>query len=458
MQAWLPAALDYVPRWIEFQMRAQEQPGCVIAISHRGKIVLEQAFGHADVARGVPLTPRHRFRIASHSKSFTAAGVMKLREQGRLRLDDPVGQHVRGLHAAVGRSTVAQLLSHGAGLVRDGADGGQWADRRPFLSERELRKDLAAPPVIEPSSRFKYSNHGYALLGLLIESVTSESYRSWMQREIVEAAGLDHTEPDMPLTRRAPVARGHGGKLPLGRRVTIPGDNPTNALAAATGFVSTARDLVLFFAQLAPKAKPSVLSAASRREMVRRLWRDPHSSVERHYGLGIMSGSVDGWDWLGHSGGLQGFITRTCTLPQHELTISVLTNAIDGLANAWVEGIIHVLRTVARHGPPSRRVRDWTGRWWSPWGVADLVPAGKRVLVANPALAKPFMDASELEVIRRDRARIALAGGFASHGEPVRRVRGRSGKVVAVWLAASEMLPEKGFMAEIDRRYPRSKR
>ena len=74
------------------QMRASQQPGCMIAITHRSKVVFEHAFGSANLDTGERLTPRHRFRIASHSKSFTAAGIMKLRERRRLRLDDPIGQ------------------------------------------------------------------------------------------------------------------------------------------------------------------------------------------------------------------------------------------------------------------------------------------------------------------------------------------------------------------------------
>ncbi len=134
MDRWLKAALDYTPRWLEYQMRDSEQPGCVIAIAHQGRIVLEDAFGHADLSTGEKLTPRHRLRVASHSKSFTAAAVMKLVEQGKLRLDDRAGAHVKGLHRAVARATVAQLLSHSAGLTRDGDDTGQWQDRRPFLN------------------------------------------------------------------------------------------------------------------------------------------------------------------------------------------------------------------------------------------------------------------------------------------------------------------------------------
>ena len=118
--------------------------------------------------------------------------------------------------------------------------------------------------------------------------MTGYPYRDWIRRAIIDPAGLEETEPDMPLRVVAPTAHGHSGKLPLGRRVVIPGDNPTNALAAATGFVSTAQDLARFFAQLNPAAKDSVLSAASRREMIRPQWRYPHTEVERYYGLGVI--------------------------------------------------------------------------------------------------------------------------------------------------------------------------
>jgi D-alanyl-D-alanine carboxypeptidase len=89
MDEWLRDALGYVPSWLGYQMRRSEQTGCLLAIAHKGEIVLEQAFGVASLATGEPLTPRHRFRVASHSKSFTAAGIMRLREQDRLRLDHP---------------------------------------------------------------------------------------------------------------------------------------------------------------------------------------------------------------------------------------------------------------------------------------------------------------------------------------------------------------------------------
>ncbi len=453
MQKWLAPALDYISRWMEFQMRMSQQPGCVIAIAHKRRIVLEQAFGQADLARGIPLTPRHRFRVASHSKSYTAAGVMKLREQGKLKLDDSVGHYVKGLNPRIARTTLAQILSHSAGIVRDGKEAGQFLDRRPFLNAEELMADLRAAPAVEPNTRFKYSNHGFGLIGLVIEAVTGEPFTSWIKREVIDAAGLQETHPDMPIPRAAPMASGHSGRLLLGRRVVIPGDYATNAIAPAGGVVSTASDLALFFAQLSPKAGKSVLSVASRHEMVRRQWRNQHSSLERYYGLGTISGSLSGWEWFGHSGGLQGYITRTCVIPEHDLTVAVLTNAIDGWAGIWVDGAMHILRAFSRHGPPSRKVRDWSGRWWSVWGAVDLVPMGSKVLVVGPGFVNPIGDAGELEITARDQGRFAVADGYSSYGEPVRRVRNRAGKVTEVWLAASKMLPEAKVAKEMHARY-----
>ena len=93
MDKWLKAALDYIPQRVEFQMRQHEQPGCVVAVAHSAR----RGFWSRGSREGHPLTLRHRFRVASHSKSFTAAGILKLREQDKLGLDDHVGHNVSDL-------------------------------------------------------------------------------------------------------------------------------------------------------------------------------------------------------------------------------------------------------------------------------------------------------------------------------------------------------------------------
>ena len=456
---WLQAALDYIPEWLNFQLERYKQPGCSIAIAHDGQLVSEQAFGVADMRTGKPLTPRHRFRIASHSKTFTAAGVMLLREQGKLGLDDPIGLYVKGLHKDLAKARISELLSHGAGVVRDGADAGQFLDRRPYLSREELLADLAQKQPLAPGVQLKYSNHGYGLLGLMLEQVTGSDYASWISEHVIQAAGLHETVPDMPyLPKSAPMAVGHSAEFPFGQRLIVPGDNPCNAIAPAGGFVSTAADVARFFAQLAPSSKKSILSPASRREMVQRRWRDPVSMLEAHYGLGTMVSAPGPKEWHGHTGGLQGFVSRTAHFPNTGFTITVLVHAQDGFPFDWVDGIASILAAFQQHGAPTKKVADWRGRWWTLWGPTDLVPMGNIVYAIAPQMTVPINAATtEFSVTGKDKGLLQKTSGYNSPGQSVHLERDKKGRATAFWWGGTKLLPKEAFMAEATTRYSPAK-
>lgn len=453
MTPWLPSALAYVASWLDFQRRLHDQPGVAIAVANGGEIALEAAFGSADLVTGEALTPRHGFRIASHSKSFTGAGILRLVEDGRLRLDDRVGSFIDGLHPEIAAVTIRQVLSNSAGLTRDGPDNGQFFDRKPYCDRAELLDDLAEPPIFPASQRFKYSNHGFGLLGLVIESVTGLSYSEWITDEVVAKVGLTETKADIELWGHRPMAKGHSGTQPLGYRVVIPGDNPGRAMVSAAGFVATAADVARYFAQLSPQAETSIITPLSRREMTRRLWPDDEASLGRHYGLGTISGGEGAWRWFGHSGGFQGFITRTCVFPAQNLTVSVLTNAIDGLAHPWLDGVVHILKTFSERGAPPAGTEDWNRRGWCIWGAGDLVPVSDRVLIANPALFTPFLDAGEITLDAPDHGRIIRASGFNSPGEPAKLVRDETGAAQSVWLGGGRFIGEEDMKVEMLARY-----
>ena len=157
-------------------MRVADQTGCANAIAKGGASGERHRIGVADIGTGERLKGRHRFRVASHSKTFTATGILKLKEQGRLHLDVPLAR-IRERTASLGRCRDPEsTLTHGAGLSRDGDDAGNFTDQRPFLSKAELLAALEKAPPIEAGLRPKYSNVGFGLLGLVIESVTSKSY------------------------------------------------------------------------------------------------------------------------------------------------------------------------------------------------------------------------------------------------------------------------------------------
>ncbi|VIO71542.1 D-alanyl-D-alanine carboxypeptidase [Bradyrhizobium ivorense] len=453
MSDWLSSALDYIPTWIDYQRELFDQPGVSLAIAHKGQVLLEHASGMADLATREPLTSRHRFRVASHSKTFTAAGIMLLRERNKIRLDDRLGEYLANLTPEVSDVTISQLLSHAAGLTRDGPDGGQFSDRRPFLSEAEFRADLSAPQPLAPGVTFKYSNHGFALLGKVIEKVTGEPYGRWIYDHVVVPAGLTETTPDFDQTVCRPFAHGHSTRQPYGRRFVIPGDNVTNDMASATGFTATAGDLARFFGQLSPGAQSSILPAASRREMTRRHWRDAHSQLERYYGLGTISGPPGPWSWVGHAGGFQGTLTRTVVLPEQDIAVSILTNAIDGLANVWFEGVIHILKTIHDLGGPGPEAAQWRGRWWTLWGPLDLVPGKDKALVALPSQLFPFLDATELTPSGIDEAVVTSAQAFGDLGEACRFIRGSTGIIEEIRIGSKHLVSEDTIKSEVQRRY-----
>ncbi len=450
---WLKPALAYLPQWFDYRVAQLGLPGASLAVAQGGKVALAHATGVANLSTSEKLTPSHRYRFASHSKTFTATGVMKLVEQGRLRLDDKVGQHVEGLHRDVAAATIAQLLSHTSGITRDGEDTGQWSDRRPFLDEAELRAALAEPQPIPANTRMKYSNHAFGLAGLVIAAVTGEPYNTWIAREIVARSGLGHTYPDAPLPKGIPFARGHSSPALLGHRFVIPSDNPTNALAAATGFVSTPSDLARFYGSLDPAANLSVISITSRREMIREHWPIIGSHPPRNYGLGTARVTIGDWTLVGHGGGFQGVRTKTAFVMGENLSLSVAIHAADGEPQGMLESAARILQTFKRLGPASKRSADWSGRFWSPWGATDLVPFASRVLVAQPGMADPFADASELTLTGTDEARISAAGGYGSYGQAASLVRDRKGKVIEVIVAGGRLLTQSAAAKEAKERY-----
>ncbi len=120
-------ALAYYDSWLAFNQRYQRVPGVQVAVYAEDAIAFSAAYGLADVENDVPLTDQHLFRIASHSKTFTGTAIFQLVEQGRLRLDDKVSQHVTEIvGTSVGERTVRELLAHAGGLTRDSLDANWW--------------------------------------------------------------------------------------------------------------------------------------------------------------------------------------------------------------------------------------------------------------------------------------------------------------------------------------------
>jgi D-alanyl-D-alanine carboxypeptidase len=182
--------------------------------------------------------------------------------------------------------------------------------------------------------------------------------------------------------------------------------------------------------------------------------RDEHATIASSYGLGLMSGGQGELAFFGHTGGFQGFVTRTVHVEKLGLTVSVLTHAQDGFAYGWVDGVANILSAFRQHGAPAPRLKDWRGRYWGYAGATDVIPMGDRVRLVAPALYTPF-DAMTW-VVRptgKDSGIVEQCSGYGSSGEPFERLRDGDGTINGLRCGGGLLKPREALEAEMRARY-----
>lgn len=434
--------------WLGHRAAQLGVPGVQAAIRLDGQLLAAVAHGSADLGSEqtppVALTDAHLFRIASHSKTFTATAVLQLVESGALRLDDEVGRwlpEVASTAPQVGRRTLRQLLSHGGGIIRDGVDGDFWVLGRSFPELQSLLAIVADEAVVLPTDRdFKYSNIGFGLLGLVVAAASGQDYNGYVTEHVVDRLGLADTGPELDPDRARELATGYSARS-LGTRVPVEHVD-TRALSAATGFYATATDLTAYFSAHLP-GDDRLLGEDSKRAMQRQEW----AVDDGGYGLGLMLSRAGGRSLFGHGGGYPGHITRSLVDRDARIVLSVLTNAVDGPASELAEAFFTVLALARRHDeqPGTDEPADvpaaidrtrFCGRFASLWGVSDVCALGDRLFLLHPDNADPADDARPLSVVDATTLRFAERSGYGSPGELVRYVFADDGSVASVRLSS----------------------
>jgi len=421
--------------WLAHRTEVLRIPGVQVAVRSDGELVLSAAHGAADLAGATPLGTGHLFRIASHSKTFTAVAVLQLVESGALRLDDTVGHWLPALADTapdVARRTLRQLLSHGGGIIRDGHDGDHWVLGLPFPDRERLLVIVADDAAVFPADRdFKYSNIAFGLLGLVVEAASGLPYNAYVRERIVDVLGLADTGPEYVPDRAGEFATGYSA-LALGNR--LPVDHvDTRDLAAATGFYATAEDLTAYFSAHLP-GDTRLLADDTKLTMRRQEW----AVEDGGYGLGLMRSTVLGRKLFGHGGGYPGHITRSLFDPEDRFAVSVLTNAVDGPASSLAEGFFTLLTlatdpaTVVPPIPDGVDATRFTGRYANLWGVTDVVLFGDRLFALDPDQVDPAKDATPLAVEDATTLRITETSGYGSPGETMTFEFGDDGAVLSV--------------------------
>jgi CubicO group peptidase (beta-lactamase class C family) len=343
-------------------------PSVVAAVVRDGRPIWTEGYGSVD---GRVPDGDVQYRIGSITKTFVTLLVLRLRDEGRLALADPIEKHLPG--TAAGRATVGALLAHTAGLASE--PPGPWWERTPG----DLRPDLAAvlgehPQVHPPGRRHHYSNPGFALLGALVERLRGEAWGDVLRREVLEPLGMTRTT--LP-----PVAPYAGGwAVHPWADVLLPEPAADLGRMAPAGQLwSTAADLSAFAAFLLD-GDERVVSPGTLEEM--RVPTGPPESMgdEGGYGLGMQLLRRDGRQLAGHTGGMPGFVATVWVSHDDGLGAVVLSNVTSGLPVGTVTA--DLLRTVAEREPripapwrPLPAIDPGTlalaGPWY--WGPAAFV-------------------------------------------------------------------------------------
>jgi D-alanyl-D-alanine carboxypeptidase len=296
-------------------------PSISVAVVRGTDTILFKAYGTADLEQNVPATPRTVYRVGSVTKQFTAAMVLQLVEQGKVRLDDSIAQHLPALPEAWHAVTVRQLLNHTSGIPSYTDLGDPWIRR---LGEEMPPDTLIAltahePMWFAPGTKWKYDNTGYIVLGMLVEKITGKSWDVNLAERFTTPLGLTDTRDCLTtplIARRAP------GYDPAGT-----GWANTRYLAMSQPFsagalCSTIGDLVRWNRAL---HGGQVVSASSYALMITPEGAAMHGELK--YGFGLGRDTIAGRPMITHGGGIFGFITGNAWIPSEKLSVTVLANS-----------------------------------------------------------------------------------------------------------------------------------
>ena len=282
--------------------------GLSIAVFEQGKAVLATGYGSADLEAGVAATAETSYPIASVTKPFTAAAILRLADQGKLGLDDPLSRFFPAARPQIGALTLRHLLEHTSGLTRGGP-----TPRAAALSV--ISRGGTARPQGE---QWDYSNYNFSLLGLVIEQVSGRDYARYVNDELAVPLGLTGTgycEDGSPVP-------GRGRDYLAGLKTVSPTSYWTEPrFFAAGGLCSTVLDLVRWQKAL---EDGRVVSPAMLRAMGTPARLSNGLSVG--YGLGTRLGITGRHRKLGHTGGGQSNKAVLARYPDDDVTIAVLLN------------------------------------------------------------------------------------------------------------------------------------
>lgn len=351
-------------------------PGLVYGIVADGKLVHTGGVGYSRIADKTEATSKSAFRIASMSKSFTAMAILKLRDEGRLRLDDPISLYIpeaknmKRLTKDAPAITIRHLLTHTAGYPEDNP----WGDRQLANTDQQLielyKKGISFSH--DPGQEYEYSNLGFATLGYIIKKVSGKTYEQYITENILKPLGMNHTYYEY--TKVPAELLAHGYRWLDGKWVEQPMLHD-GSYGAMGGMITTMEDFSKYvaFHLSAWPPRDDVEKGPVKRSSVREMqypWdingfnanyktatgRSYPFASAYCYGLRWRK-YIDGMTAVGHTGGLPGFGSEWTIYPEYGIGVicfANLTYANAGNVNLQVaDTLIRLSGIKMRQLPPS---------------------------------------------------------------------------------------------------------
>ncbi len=308
-------------------MERARQPGLTLGLTDRDGTLLIRTYGFADLGSRLAVTPDTLFEIGSIGKTFTAVATLQLVDEGRIDLHSPVERYLPWFAvpqpAGYPPITIAHLLSHTAGIVA-GIDGTPEAAFQVW-SLRDL------PTRCAPGERFHYSNVGYKALGLVLEAVEGRPYREIIRARVLDPLEMSATQPAITHDIRARLAVGyeylHDDRL----------SHPDAPLAPATwletetadgSIASTATDMCAFVRLLMRGGDGPQGRLLSEEAFAQMSTGNPLEDENDAYGYGLLMRNLDGRRFIGHGGGMVGYLAGMQADTNANLGAIVLQNGM----------------------------------------------------------------------------------------------------------------------------------
>jgi len=284
-----------------------------VLVDRDGKALLSKGYGSANLEWDVPNSPSTKFRLGSITKQFTAACILLLEERGKLKVEDPVKKYMPDAPAAWDKVTIFNLLTHTSGIPSfTGFPDYHSTEAIATTPELLVARFRDKPLEFQPGEKWNYSNSGYVLLGYLIEKISQQSYRQFVQENIFNPLGMKDSGYD---SNSEIILHRASGYTPSPKGMTNADYIDMTIPFSAGALYSTTEDLLRWEQGL---MGGKVLSPSSLQKMT--------TPFKNNYAFGLGVHTASGHKLMDHGGGIEGFNTFLAYYPEDKLTVVVLAN------------------------------------------------------------------------------------------------------------------------------------